>query len=51
LKDLAEKIKIDPIILKSRMSFWSDRCILKEFSNNEWMLLETTEENSNDGGS
>ncbi|RIA89030.1 hypothetical protein C1645_773520 [Glomus cerebriforme] len=44
LKDLAEKIKIDSIMLKSKMSFWSDRGILKELLNDEWLLLETAEE-------
>ncbi|CAG8517230.1 14060_t:CDS:2 [Funneliformis mosseae] len=49
LNDLAEKIKIEPSMLKSKMSFWSDRGILKESSNDEWMLLETAEDNSNKG--
>ena len=26
------------------MSFWSDRGILKELPNDEWLLLETAEE-------
>ena len=51
MKDLAEKIKIDPIMLKSKMSFWSDRGILKELRNDEWLLLETAEEfDPNKGG-
>ncbi|CAG8505380.1 2648_t:CDS:10 [Rhizophagus irregularis] len=44
LVDLAKKIKIDPIILKGKMNFWSDRGILKELPNDEWLLLETAEE-------
>ncbi|CAI2200193.1 3803_t:CDS:2, partial [Funneliformis geosporum] len=47
LNDLAAKIKIEPSMLKSKMSFWSDRGILKESSNDEWILLETAEDNSN----
>ncbi|CAI2169507.1 18661_t:CDS:2 [Funneliformis geosporum] len=49
LNDLAAKIKIEPSMLKSKMSFWSDRGILKESSNDEWILLETAEDNSNKG--
>jgi hypothetical protein len=41
---LAKKIKIDPIMLKGKMNFWSDRGILKGLPNDEWMLLETAEE-------
>ncbi|CAB4423597.1 unnamed protein product [Rhizophagus irregularis] len=44
LVNLAKKIKIDPIILKGKMNFWSDRGILKELPNDEWLLLETAEE-------